>query len=184
MRRLVLLIFWPRAAWADLAARPTPPRRIVFGLLLPFALAIAAAHLVGWTWLNAEWSATYGWPMQPLYGRASLAVIFGLALCGPVVLAAVFAWLAPWCGGRRDFGASLAVATWGTMPLLVTACSVFFMPMIVLCLFAAVLCFRLYAEGVCAMLGVPREDGADLVIGTWLTMGAAASLTGLGLGLL
>jgi hypothetical protein len=184
MRRLVLLIFWPRAAWADLAARPTPPRRIVFGLLLPFALAIAAAHFVGWTWLNAGWSATYGWPMQPLYGRASLAVIFGLALCGPVVLAAVFAWLAPWCGGCRDFGASLAVATWGTMPLLFTACSVFFMPMIVLCLFAAVLCFRLYAEGVCAMLGVPREDGADLVIGTWLTMGAAASFTGLGLGLL
>lgn len=184
MRRLVLLLFWPRAVWADLAAHPVPPRRIVFGMLLPFAVAISAAHQVGLTWLNADWSATYGWPVAPLYGSASLAVIFGMALGGPLLLATALAWLAPWCGGRRDFGASLAVAGWGTLPLLVSACCLSFMPMVLLCLLAAVLCFRLYAQGVCAMLGVPHGDGPDLVIGALLTMGAAASFTGLGLELL
>ena len=94
------------------------------------------------------------------------------------------AWLAPWCGGRRDWPCSLSVATWGTLPLLVAACGLFFMPMIVVCLFAAALCFRLHAIGVCVLLGVPAEDGADLVIGSWLVMGAGASFTGLLLELL
>ena len=139
MRRLLLLVFWPRAVWADLRARPVAPGRLLLGVLLPLALGITLA------------------------------------------LSAVFAWLAPWCGGRRDFDASLAVATWGTAPLLVAACGLFFMPMIVVCLLAAVLCFRLYAEGVCALLQVPPEDGPNLVIGSWLAMGALASFTGLGL---
>lgn len=47
--------------------------------------------------------------------------------------------------------------------------------------FAAVFRFRLYAEGVRTMLGVPHDDGPDPVIGIRLTMGAAASFTGLGL---
>jgi hypothetical protein len=181
MRRLLLLVFWPRAVWADLRARPVAPGRLLLGVLLPLALGITLAHRVGAVWLNTEWSPTYGWPSQQLFGAATGWVIFGLALGGPLALAAVFAWLAPWCGGRRDFDASLAVATWGTAPLLVAACGLFFMPMIVVCLLAAVLCFRLYAEGVCALLQVPPEDGPNLVIGSWLAMGALASFTGLGL---
>jgi hypothetical protein len=184
MRRLLLLVVWPRAVWADMGAHPVPARRLLLGVLLPFAVAIAAAHAVGWHWLNTDWSPTYGWPATRAYGDASLAVVFGLALGGPLALAAVLAWLAPWCGGRRDWAASLAVATWGTLPMLVVACGLFFMPVVVLCLFAAALCFRLYAEGVCALLGVPREEGPELVIGAWLVMGALASFTGLGLELL
>jgi hypothetical protein len=184
MRRLVLLLFWPRAVWADVSARPVPPARLLFGVLLPLALAITLAHEVGWNWLNTDWSATYGWSPRPLFGAASGAVVFALAFGGPLALAAVFAWLAPWCGGRRDFAASLAVSTWGTLPLLVAACGVFFMPMIVLCLFALALCFRLYAQGVCTLLDVPPDDGPNLVIGSWMAMGAVTSFTGLGLRLL
>jgi hypothetical protein len=184
VRRLVLLLFWPREVWADLSARPPPPARLLVGVLLPLALGVSLAHQIGWNWLNTDWSPTYGWPSTPLFGAAAGWVVFGLALGGPVVLAGVFAWLSPWCGGRRDFGASLTVATWGTVPLLVAACGVFFMPMIVVCLFAAALCFRLYAQGVCALLGVPPDDGPDLVIGSWMAMFAVTSFTGLGLRLL
>jgi hypothetical protein len=184
MRRLVLLLFWPRAVWADLSARPPSAAWLLLGMLLPLAAGITLAHLVGWHLLNTDWSPTYGWSSQPVFGAATGWVVFGLALGGPLALAGVFAWLAPWCGGRRDFRASLAVATWGTLPLLVAACGVFFMPMIVVCLFAVVLCFRLYAQGVCTLLDVPADDGADLVIGSWLTMAAVTSFAGLGLGLL
>jgi hypothetical protein len=184
VRRLVLLLLWPRAVWADLVARPVPSRSLVWRVLLPFAVAIALAHQVGWSWLNSDWSPTYGWSNAPLWGRASVLVVFGFAFLGPIAFAAVIAWLAPWCGGRRDFAGGLSVATWGTLPLLVAACGLFFMPMIVLCLFAAALCFRLYAEGVCAVLGVPRDDGADLVVGSWLTMAALGSIAGLGLELI
>jgi hypothetical protein len=184
MRRLVLLCFWPRAVWADLLARPASPRQLVLGVLLPLALGVTLAHRVGTAWLNVDWSPTYGWPSVQLFGAATGWVIFGLALGGPLALAAVFAWLAPWCGGRRDFPASLAVATWGTVPLLAAACGLFFMPMIVVCLFAAALCFRLYAEGVCTLLQVPRDDGPSLVIGSWIAMFALTSFTGLGLRLL
>lgn len=183
MRRFVLLLLWPRASWDDLRARPVPSGRLV-AMLFAFALAIAAAHQVGWSWLNTDWSPTYGWAREPMFGAASVWVIFAMAFFGPLAMAAVFAWLAPWCGGRRDLGSGLAVATWGTLPLLVAACGLFFMPMIVVCLFAFAACFRLYAEGVCAVLGVPREDGPELVIGTWLAMGALGSLTGLGLDLI
>jgi hypothetical protein len=183
VRRFVLLLLWPRAVWADLSARPASPARLVL-MLLAFALAIAVAHQVGWRWLNTHWSATYGWSPEPLFGARSVAVVFVFAFGGPLAMAAVLAWLAPWCGGRRDWPASLSVAVWGALPLLVAACSLFFMPMIVLCLFAVVACFRLYAEGVCALLGVPPEDGPELVIGAFFAMGALASITGLGLDLL
>ena len=184
MRRLVLLMVWPREVWADLRARPATSRRLVLGVLLPFAVAIAAAHQVGWTWLNTDWSPTYGWSADPLFGDASVAVVFGLAFGGPLVFAAVLAWLAPWCGGRRDWPASLAVSTWGTLPMMVAACGLFFMPMFIVCLFAAAWCFRLHAEGASALLDVPRDEGAELVIGAWLVMGAVGSVTGLGLELL
>lgn len=183
MRRLLLLLLWPRASWADLSARPASPRRLV-GMLLAFAIAIAVAHQVGWSWLNTDWSPTYGWSPTPLFGGASVLVIFAMAFFGPLALAAVFAWLAPWCGGRRDLRSSLAVSAWGTLPLLVAACGLFFMPMIVVCLLACAACFRLYAEGASALLGVPREDSPELVIGAWLAMCALGSLTGLGLDLL
>jgi hypothetical protein len=184
MRRLLLLMLWPRAVWADLRLHPTPVRRLVLGMLVPLAAGIAAAHQIGWSWLNTDWSPSYGWSSDPTYGHASLAVVFGLALCGPLALAATIAWLAPWCGGRRDWPGSLTVATWGTLPLLVAACGLFFMPMIVVCMFAAVLCFRLHAVGVSEVLGVPADDGPDLVIGSWLVMGAFASVAGLLLELL
>ena len=179
MRRLLLLVLWPRAVWADLGAHPTPARRLVLGMLLPLAAGIAAAHQIGWSWLNTDWSPQYGWSAHPLFGDASVAVVFALALGGPLALAGTIMWLAPWCGGRRDWARSLSVATWGSMPLLVTACGLFFMPMILVCLLAAALCFRLHAIGVCVLLGVPAEDGADLVIGSWLAMGAWSSFAGL-----
>jgi len=183
VRRFVLLLLRPGGVWADLSARPVPPARLV-AMLLGFALAIAAAHQVGWSWLNTHWSATYGWSPEPVFGAGSIAVVFAVAFGGPLAMAAVLAWLAPWCGGRRDWPASLSVAVWGTLPLLVAACGLFFMPMIVLCLLAAVACFRLYAQGVCALLGVPPEDGPELVIGAFFVMGAFASITGLGLDLI
>jgi hypothetical protein len=34
------------------------------------------------------------------------------------------------------------------------------------------------------VLGVPRADGADLVVGSWLTMAALGSIAGLGLELI
>jgi hypothetical protein len=184
VRRLLLLILWPRAVWSDLGAHPVPVRRLVLGILLPLAAGIAAAQQIGWSWLNTDRSPQYGWSSQPLFGDASLAVVFGLALAGPLALAATIMWLAPWCGGRRDWARSVSVATWGTLPWLVAACSLFFMPMILVCMAAAALCFRLHAIGVCELLGVPPEDGADLVIGSWLVMGAGASFTGLLLELL
>jgi hypothetical protein len=183
VRRLLLLLVWPRASWADLSAHPAPSGRLVT-MLLGFATVIAAAHQVGWSWLNTDWSPTYGWSPTPLFGAASVLVIFAIAFLGPLALAAVLAWLAPFCGGRRDLRSSLAVATWGTLPLLVAACGLFFMPMIIVCLLACAACFRLYAEGVSAVLGVPREDGPELVVGAWFAMCALGSLTGLGLDLL
>lgn len=179
MRRFVLMMFWPRAVWADLSAHPVPPSRLLLRILLPVAIGVALAHQIGWSWFNTDWSPSMGWSSQPPYGDASLLVVFALAFLGPLGLAVTFAWLAPWCNGRRDLRSSLSVAVWGMLPLMVAACGIFFMPMIVVCMGALVLCFRLCAEGACALLGVPPEDGPELVIGSWLAMAGMTSVAGL-----
>jgi len=183
-RRMVLLMVWPDAVWRDLSVHPIAPRQLFLRVVVPFAIVIALAHQIGWTWLNASWSPDWGHGTQQLYGSASILVVLFSALAAPTVLAAQLARLAPMCGGRRDFVAAFNVAIFGTLPVFLAASTLFFMPMVVLCLPAFGYSCFLYAQGVRRLLGVSRDDGAELVVGALLALTMVMTVASLLLGAL
>lgn len=175
---------WPDAVWRDLSVHPIAPRLLVLRVVLPFAIVIALAHQVGWSWLNTSWSPRWGHGAQPLYGPASALVVLFSAIVAPIALSVLLAWMAPLCGGRRDFIAGFNVAIFGTLPVFLAASALFFMPMVVLCLPAFGYSCFLYAQGVSRLLGVTRDDGAQLVVGALLGLTLLMMFASLLLGLL
>jgi hypothetical protein len=184
MKRLVLFLLFPNAVWHHLRAHPQPPGRLFTTVLLPFSLLIALAHHVGWTWFDATWSADWGYGDEQLFGSAALAIVWLSVLAGPPLMAVILAWLAPWCGGRRDFGAGFSVATFGSLPVLIAACFLFFMPMIVACMVAFAYSCYLYMHGARVLLDVPLDESPELLVGTMFMLGAVMSFASLGVGLL
>jgi hypothetical protein len=183
MKRLLLFLFFPDAIWRDLRARPQPPLRLFASIVLPFSLLIALAHYVGWNWLDSDWSADWGYGQEHLFGSASLLVVWLAVAGGPPLMAAILAWLSPWCGGRRDFRAGFSVSTYGTLPLFIAGCFLFFMPMIVVCMVAFAYSCYLYMQGARILLGVPLDDSPDLLVGTMFMLCAVMSFAALGVGL-
>jgi hypothetical protein len=184
VKRLVLFVFFPNAVWRELSAHPQPPWRLFNRIVLPFSVVIALAHHVGWTWFDSDWNAAYGYRNEHVFGAAALPLVWLSVLAGPPLMAAILAWLAPWCGGRRDFAAGFNVSTFGTLPLFVTGCFLFFMPMIVACLFAFVYSCWLYAQGARVLLGVPVDESAELLVGTLFVLCVLMSFGSLAVGLL
>jgi len=182
MKRLVLVLFWPEAVWTLVRTRPRPVPTLMLGIALPFAIVIAIAVQVGISVLNSDWSADWGYNPDPIFGRATAAMAFVAAFAGPLLLAAMFALLAPLCGGRRDFEASVNLAVHGAIPLWLAGCTLFLMPGLVLCMFAVAHSFFLFAQGARILLGTDAEDSAQLVLGAVLCTWVIFLFMGIGVG--
>jgi ABC-type sulfate transport system permease component len=184
VKRLVLFFFFPEQVWRDLRAYPQSPLWLFATIVLPFSFVISLAHYVGWNWFGSDWSTQYGYGDEHLFGSAALLSVWLSVMAAPVLMAAIFSWLAPWCGGRRDFNGSFIVATYGTLPLFIAGCFLFLMPMIVLCLFAFAYSCYFYMQGARVVLGVPLDGSPDLLVGTMIMLGAVMSCAALGVGAL
>lgn len=182
MKRVLLMLFWPQAVWEHLRARPRSVPGLMLRIVLPFAVAIAIAVQVGISVLNAHWSPAWGYNPDPIFGRATAPMAFVVAFAGPLLLAAVFVLLAPLCGARRDFELSLNLAVHGTIPFWLAASLLFFMPALVLCMFAVAHSFFLLAQGARILLGMDADDSAQFVMGGALFTGTIFLFLGIGAG--
>jgi len=182
MKRLVLVLFWPDAVWTHLRSRPRSVSNLMLGVALPFALVVAIAVQVGISVFNSDWSADWGYNPDPIFGRATAPMAFVVAFAGPLLLAAMFTLLAPLCGGRSDFEASVNLAVHGAIPLWLAGCTLFFMPGLVLCMFAVAHTFFLLAQGARILLGTDLEDSAQLVLGAVLCTWVVLLFMGIGVG--
>ena len=180
LRRIYLLLFYPRAEWDEIARETIRVDTLLRSYILPLSLIPPIATVIGMKTFDASWNPAAGYQVPPdeIYA-AGLATLFG-SITSIFLLAAIFRLIAPMYGSSRDFVAALKVATFGAIPVLLAG-AVLVVPIFVIVSVVA-LCHTLYLYwlGVHHVLGVEAGAQAEF-IGVSITMlGGASALLGAG----
>jgi hypothetical protein len=180
LRRIYLLLFYPRAEWDEIARETIRVDALVRSYILPLSLIPPIATVIGMKTFDASWNPAAGYQVPPdeIYA-AGMATLFG-SIGSIFLLAAIFRLIAPMYGSSRDFVAALKVATFGAIPVLLAG-AVLVVPIFVIVSVVA-LCHTLYLYwlGVHHVLGVEAGAQAEFV-GVSITMlGGASALLGAG----
>ena len=186
LRRIVFLILRPTAEWDLIAKESTSVDALLRSYILPLALLAPVATVIGMKAFDRDWSPTQGYlvPADRIFlaGATTYFSIVGSIL----VLAGIFALIAPLFGATRDYLAALKVATYGSIPVMLAG-AVLLLPVMVIVSLAA-LCHTLflYWSGAQRVLNVPRGAQAEfvaisIVLLTFVSVlvGAAASAIGI-----
>jgi hypothetical protein len=186
LRRIYLLLFYPRAEWDEIAREDIPVGTLLRSYILPLSLIPPVATVIGMKTFDASWDPAAGYQVPPdQIFAAGLATLIG-SITSIFLLAAIFRLIAPMYGSSRDFVAALKVATFGAIPVLLAG-AVLIVPILVIVSVVA-LCHTLYLYwlGVHHVLGVETGAQAEyigisitLLGGTSTLLGAFASSLGL-----
>ena len=186
LRRIVYLVFRPQAEWDLIAEEKTSVDELLRRYILPLALLAPIATMIGMKLFDRDWDPVHGYlvPPEQIFA-AGAATYFGIV--GSILaLAGIFALLAPMFGSTRDYLASLKVATFGTVPVMLAGATMLIPVMAIVGLVG--LCHTLFLLwlGVRRVLHVPAGSqtefiGISIVLLTFASVlaGAAASAIGL-----
>lgn len=186
VRRIVYLTFRPAAEWDRIAREATSVDALLRRYILPLALLPALATTIGMYTFDRDWDPVQGYlvPHSEIFA-AGWTTFFGI-VASIFLLAAIFALIAPMFGCKRDFLASLKVATYGATPVLVAGATLVLPVMAIVGLAGTCHTLFLYWVGVKRVLNVPASGGAEfvgismvLLAFTSVVAGAAASAIGL-----
>ncbi len=162
LRRIYLLLFYPRAEWDEIARESIPVGTLLRGYILPLSLIPPIATVIGMKTFDASWDPAAGYQVPPdeIYA-AGLATLFG-SITSIFLLAAIFRLIAPMYGSSRDYVAALKVATFGA--IVVALCHTLY----------------LYWLGVHHVLGVESGAQAEFIGISITLLGGASTLLGAG----
>jgi hypothetical protein len=180
LRRMYLLLFYPRAEWDEIARETIRVDTLVRSYILPLSLIPPIATVIGMKTFDASWNPAAGYQVPPdeIYA-AGVATLFG-SIGSIFLLAAIFRLIAPMYGSSRDFVAALKVATFGAIPVLVAGV-VLIVPVLVIVSVVA-LCHTLYLYwlGAHHVLGVEAGAQAEFIGVSMTMLGGASALLGAG----
>ena len=191
LRTTADFVLRPATAWDALGSAPLELARMWRHLLVLGAIGPLALFLGTWRFDSAAGPAgqavllvpgspvnstgfTYAYPLDlsplspahtpALLDAARSGVAFYAAQCVILLLAAGALWLlAPYCQGKRDARASLAVVIYGSTPFLLSALGLLkgsLTPMLVVGLIHSCVVAQ---RGVCRLLGAPGNDASMLL---------------------
>ena len=144
------------------------------------------ASVIGMKTFDRDWDPVHGY-LVPADQILAAGVATYFATVGSILmLAAIFALLAPMFGGLRDYVAALKVATYGAIPVLLAGATLLLPAMAIVGIVGLCHTLFLFWIGVRRVLNVPPGAeaefvGISLVLLTFLSVliGAAASAIGL-----
>jgi hypothetical protein len=163
LRRIVCLIFRPKAEWELIAEERTSVDALLRGYILPLALLAPIATMIGMKLFDREWDPVHGYlvPAGEIFA-AGAATFF--AIVGSIfALAAIFFLIAPMFRSPRNFLAALKVATYGAIPVLLAGGTLLLPVMAVVGIVGLCHTLYLYWLGVHHVLKVPVGGGAEFV---------------------
>jgi hypothetical protein len=178
VRRIYLLLFFPRAEWEEIAREAIGVDTLIRGYILPLSLIPPIATVIGMKVFDASWNPAAGYQVPPdeIYA-AGAATLFG-SIGSIFLLAAIFRLIAPMYGSSRDFVAALKVATFGAVPVLLAGAALVVPVLVIVSVVALCHTLYLYWLGVRHVLGVQAGAQAEF-IGISITMlGCASTLLG------
>ncbi len=186
LRRIVYLIFRPKAEWDRIAEEKTSIDTLLRRYILPLALLAPIATTIGMRTFDREWDPVHGYlvPADQIF-TAGVATYF--ATIGSIfALAAIFVLLAPMFGSPRNYTAALKVATYGSIPVLLAGATLLLPIMAIVGIVGLAHTLFLLSLGVRRVLNVPAGAqtefiGISIVLLTFVSavIGAAASSIGL-----
>lgn len=180
LRRIYLLLFYPRAEWDEIARENIPVGTLLRSYILPLSLIPPVATVIGMKTFDASWDPAAGYQVPPdEILAAGLATLIG-SITSIFLLAAIFRLIAPMYGSSRDYVAALKVATFGAIPVLLAG-AVLIVPILVIVSVVA-LCHTLYLYwlGVHHVLGVETGAQAEFIGISITLLGGASTLLGAG----
>jgi hypothetical protein len=178
LRRIVRLIACPREEWDAIAREPTSVDFLIRRYILPLSLLAPIATVIGMKTFDRSWDPDKGYLVLPEHIFAAGATTL-LATIGSIfALAAIFRALAPLYDGPRDYGASLTVATYGAVPLLVAGATLVMPIMIIVSMVALCHTLFLFWLGARTVLNVRQENLAEFVGIALVLLGGVSTLAG------
>jgi hypothetical protein len=163
LRRIVCLIFRPTAEWDRIAGEVTSVDALLRSYILPLALLAPIATVIGMKTFDRDWDPVHGYlvPAEQILA-AGVATFF--AIVGSVlVLAAIFAFIAPMFGGLRDYVAALKVATYGAIPVMLAGATLLLPVMAIVGIVGLCHALFLFWIGARRVLNVPAGAQAEFV---------------------
>jgi hypothetical protein len=186
LRRIVYVIFRPKAEWDRIAEETTTVDLLLRAYIQPLALLTPIATMIGMEVFDRDWDPVYGYVVPSEQIFATVATTY-FAIVGTIlVLAAIFALIAPMFGGTRDYVGALKVATFGSIPMLLAGATLLLPIMVIVGLGGLAHTLYLFWTGVRRVLNVPPGAqaefvGISMILLTFVSVlvGAAASAIGI-----
>jgi hypothetical protein len=161
---------------------PFAPATLLRGYLLPLALLAPVATVIGMSMFDRNWDPVHGFLVRPEWifpiGAATYAGIVGSV----ILLAAILSVIAPLFGGVRDFSKALAVATYGSVPVLLAGAFMILPVMALVGLVALGHSLHLMWLGARRLLQVPGRAGAEFIGVCIVVMAVLSIFVGAGVG--
>jgi hypothetical protein len=176
--RIKDVIFHPGTEWAVIARETGGAVALCARYLLPLALLAPIASVIGMTVFDYSWDQNKGFriPRENILA-VGLANYF-FAVFTVLLIAAVFFMMTRVVDGQRDAMASLKVAVYGAIPLMLSG-GVLFMPVnVVICLIAMMHTLALYYSGVQTVMKIKQTEAAMFVGVSMVIVFFASTLLG------
>ena len=163
LRRIVYLIFRPTAEWDLIAEEKTSVDALLRRYILPLALLAPIATVIGMKTFDRDWDPVHGYLVPAEQILAAGAATYFATVGSILVLAAIFALIAPMFGATRDYLAALKVATYGAIPVMLAGATLLLPVMAIVAMVGLCHTLFLFWIGVRRVLNVPRGAQAEFV---------------------
>ena len=178
LRRIVYLIFRPTAEWDRIAAETTSVDLLLRRTILPLSLLAPVATVIGMKTFDRDWDPLHGYLVPADQIFAAGATTFFATIASIFLLAAIFALLAPMFGAPRDYLASLKVAAYGAIPVMLAGATLLLPAMAIVGMVGVCHTLFLYWVGVRRVLHVSEASRTEFVGISMLLLAVASTVLG------
>lgn len=178
VRRIVGVVFRPKAEWDRIAHEDTTYGTLVRRYIIPLSLLAPIATVVGMSVFDATWDAKQGYqvPAHEILA-AGTATLFALIL-SVFALAGIFVLIAPMYGSSRNYRDALKVATFGAVPVMLAGATLLLPVMAIVGVVALVHSLFLFWLGAKEVLHVRRGEQAEFVGISILLLSVVSTIAG------
>lgn len=178
LRRIYLLLFYPRAEWDEIARESIRVDTLVRSYILPLSLIPPIATVIGMKTFDASWNPAAGYQVPPdeIYA-AGMATLLG-SIGSIFLLAAIFRLIAPMYGSSRNYRDALKVATFGAVPVMLAGATLLLPVMAIVGVVALVHSLFLFWLGAKEVLHVRRGEQAEFVGISILLLSVVSTIAG------
>lgn len=178
VERIVNIVFSPRKEWDRIAAETTSIDSLIVRYVVPLSLLAPIATSIGMHVFDAAWDGDQGYRVPAADIFAAAATTLFTSIASVLALAWIFVLLGRMYGSTRDYRVALQVATYGSVPLMLSGATLVIPVMAIVAVVGFVHTLYLYWLGAKQLLQVKRGEQAEFVGIAILLLSVASTFLG------